>query len=276
MTLDLGLTAACERVERDQWADSCAAAPPNLTEAGDVALARFAGAVAGRAPGIDVLASNRVVGLGMFEPATPAAVDACIDFFRRADVPRFFVQLCPAARPPGIAEWLAARGLRHYNNWQRLHRSTADLPEVPQESPRVTPIGRTEAEVAARIVGAAFGFPPPLVVWAAALVGRPGWRHYLAWEGERPIATAGMFIAGDAAWLGWAATVADARGHGAQTALIVRRVADAAAAGCAHAVVETAEEKPDKPNPSTRNLRRLGFAELYLRPNYIWTREPAA
>jgi hypothetical protein len=53
-------------------------------------------------------------------------------------------------------------------------------------------------------------------------------------------------------------------------------MADAAAAGCRHLAVETAEEKPDKPNPSTRNLRRLGFAGLYLRPNYIWTREPPA
>src|SRR5574341_1190396 len=130
-------------------------------------------------------------------------------------------------------------------------------------------VGDWSSDVCSSDLGAAFGFPPPLVVWSAALVGRPGWRHYLAFDGVRPIATAGMYIAGDAAWLGWAATVDDARGRGAQTALIVRRIADAAAAGCRHLVVETAEEKPDKPNPSTRNLRRLGFTELYLRPNYI-------
>jgi hypothetical protein len=273
---DLELMTICERIERDQWADACAAAPPGLTEAGDVALARFAGAVAGRAPGIDVLAANRVVGLGMFEPATPGAVDACVDFFRRAEVPRFFVQLCPAARPPDLAGWLTARGLRHHNNWQRLYRATAGAPDAPPGGVRVAPIDRTAADVAAGIVGAAFGFPPPLVTWFAELVGRPGWRHYLAFDGDQPVATAGMFVSGDAAWLGWAATASDARGRGAQTALIVRRIADAAAAGCRHLVVETAEDTPEKPNPSTRNLHRLGFADLYLRPNYIWTREPPA
>lgn len=276
MTLDRELAAACERVERDQWADFCEAAPADLTDAGGVGFMRLAGAVAGRTPGIDVLAVNRVVGLGMFEPATPAAVDACIEFYRRADVPRFFVQLCPGARPPGIADWLRARGLRHYNNWVRLHRAAADPLDAQPEAVRVAEIGRPDATVAADILGTAFAFPPPLVEWAAAVVGRPGWRHYLAYDGERPIATAAMFLSADAAWLGLAATADDARGRGAQTALIVRRIHDAAAAGCRHLVAETAEGTADTPRPSTRNLQRLGFTVAYLRPNYIWTREAPA
>lgn len=269
---DVDLMTLCERVERDQWADCCAAAPPGLTDAGDVAAAWIAGAVAGRAPGIDVLAMNRVVGLGMFEPASPESVDACLEFFRQADVPRCFVQVCPAVRPSSLPEWLVARGLRHHNNWMRLHRTTAH-PPAPDGDLRTGAIGRADAGTAAAILGVAFGFPPPLVAWAAALVGRPGWRHYLAYDGERPVATAAMFVAGDAAWLGLAGTAPDARGRGAQSALIARRVSDAAAAGCEHLVVETAEDTPDKPNPSTHNLRRLGFAVSYLRPNYLWTRE---
>lgn len=269
---DAHLVTLCERTDRDQWADCCAAAPPGLTEAGAVRVARIAGAVAGCAPGIDVLAMNRVVGLGMFEPATRAAVDACIEFYRHADVPRFFVQLCPIARPSELPGWLAARGLRHHNNWMRLYRTTADPPPA-DSAVRVVEIGRADSRTAAAIVGAAFGFPPSLVAWVAALVGRPGWRHYLGYDGDRPIATAAMFTGGEAAWFGLAGTAPNARGRGAQRALIARRVADAAAAGCRHLVVETAEDTPEKPNPSTRNLQRCGFTVTYLRPNYIWTRE---
>ena len=275
-TFDLEVAAVCERIEREQWADFCEAAPAELEDAGGVDLMRIAGAVAGRAPGIDVLAANRVVGLGMFEPATAAAVDACIEFFRAAGVPRFFIQVCPAARPQALTDWLAGRGLRHYNNWMRLYRAAEVSPEPPPQGSRIDEIGRAGALAAAGIVSAAFGFPPPVIPWIAALVGRPGWRHYLAYDGERPVGTAAMFVRDGAAWLGWAGTAPDARGQGVQTALIARRIADAAAAGCRHLVAETAEDTPEKPNPSTHNLRRLGFADAYVRPNYIWTREPPA
>jgi hypothetical protein len=35
-------------------------------------------------------------------------------------------------------------------------------------------------------------------------------------------------------------------------------------------IAETAEEKPDKPVASYRNMRRMGFEIAYLRPNYIY------
>jgi hypothetical protein len=57
--------------------------------------------------------------------------------------------------------------------------------------------------------------------------------------------------------------------------LITRRLADAAAAGCTHAVVETAEDKPEKPAPSFRNQLRHGFELCYFRPNYLRVRPTA-
>jgi hypothetical protein len=43
----------------------------------------------------------------------------------------------------------------------------------------------------------------------------------------------------------------------------------ARALGCRMIAVETAADTPEKPNPSTHNLRRLGFELLYERVNWV-------
>ena len=100
-------------------------------------------------------------------------------------------------------------------------------------------------------------------------MGRPGWEHYAAWDGDRLVATGGLFVAGRTAWFGLAATLDSHRGQGAQSALITQRFASARARGCEWIVTETAEQKPEHPAPSYRNLLRLGFTEAYMRDNYV-------
>ena len=104
----------------------------------------------------------------------------------------------------------------------------------------------------------------------SALVGRPGWRCYLAYDGGLPVACAAMFVREGWAWLGVAATLADHRGHGAQKALIARRLADGIAAGVAGFTVETG--RPDAGteanHPSFRNLSGAGFVMAYARVQY--------
>lgn len=268
MTVPPAVAAACELADRLAWADMCRAATGEVAAVCGVSLAEIAGAAVGRAAHVDILAFNRAVGLGMEEPASPDAVDAVTAFFH--DAPRFFVQVSPVARPLALREWLLARGMRHYNDWVKLYRHAREpLRLTPVPGLRVEPIGPAHADTAATIVGDAFGFPDPVRRWIAAVIGRPGWVHYLAYHGDQAIGTAAMYVNGELAWLGWAATRQDARGRGAQTDLIVRRMADAASAGCRWLVGETAMDKPDQPNQSTRNLRRLGFEIAYARPNYI-------
>jgi ribosomal protein S18 acetylase RimI-like enzyme len=84
-----------------------------------------------------------------------------------------------------------------------------------------------------------------------------------------------MYVTGKAAWFGFAATDAAHRRRGAQQALIVRRLKDAASAGCRWVSVETAEDTVTRDAPSFRNLRRLGFEVAYRRPNYLWSRPSA-
>jgi GNAT superfamily N-acetyltransferase len=84
-----------------------------------------------------------------------------------------------------------------------------------------------------------------------------------------------MYARPPAAWLGFAATLPEARGQGAQGALLVERVRRAAALGCPLVTLETGERVPDRPDASYRNILRQGFFELYLRPNFYSPDPPA-
>ncbi len=219
---------------------------------------------------IDTLAFNRIVGLGMGHSATEEQLDDLIAPYRNRGVKRFFVQLCPAAIPDSIPEWLTARGFRHYNNWVKLYRGVEPCPPVETDLD-VRLIGKNEADDFARILVASFEWSRDLEPWVAASIGRPGWRHYMAYDGATPVATAAVFIEGENGWIDFASTLAEYRGRGAQGALVERRIADAAALGCKRLVVETAEDTPERSAPSYRNMRRFGFETAYLRPNYILT-----
>lgn len=46
-------------------------------------------------------------------------------------------------------------------------------------------------------------------------------------------------------------------------------MSDAVALGCEWITVETAEDRPERPASSFRNVRRAGFTLAYLRPNWV-------
>jgi len=81
---------------------------------------------------------------------------------------------------------------------------------------------------------------------------------------------------GDGAWLGWGGTLRSHRGRGIQSAMVARRIEDARAKHCQWLTVETAEDLPERPNPSYRNMERAGFRVLCLRPSHAWTPAPEA
>jgi len=41
--------------------------------------------------------------------------------------------------------------------------------------------------------------------------------------------------------------------------------------GCRHLIVETAEDRPEKPGISCRNVQKMGFEIAHLRPNWLYT-----
>ena len=111
--------------------------------------------------------------------------------------------------------------------------------------------------------------PAAMRPWTAALVGRPGWHAYVAYDGTTPAGAGALFCRGGVAWLGVAATIPAYRRRGVQGALMSRRIADAIAAGCRDIVTETGEAVPGEPNSSYANMLRNGFRVVYSRPNYV-------
>ncbi len=104
-------------------------------------------------------------------------------------------------------------------------------------------------------------------------MGRPGWRQWAAFDGAEPVGErvgfGALFVSGGIGWIGLESTRPTHRGQGIQTALIATRLRAAAELGCRLISVETADDTPEKPNPSTHNLARMGFQVAYKRPNWV-------
>jgi GNAT superfamily N-acetyltransferase len=271
---DNAVARICERIETDV-VEMRHAAPPAITSALGLRVKRIGGLVAVAATGLDILMYNRALSIGSDPPARPEELDETTAFFREAGVPRFMVQVRPGAEPEALAAWLEARGFTRHNYWLRLWRDGAPAPAVATPLP-IRPIPQAEAREFGMLIAEAFGQPEPIVEWSAAFVGQPQWPLIGAYDGSRLAACAGLVVRGEAAWFGFAATRSEYRGRGLQASLIAHRIELARAQGCRHLTVETAADTPEKPNPSTRNLRRLGFRDLYPRQNWVKVLTPPA
>jgi GNAT superfamily N-acetyltransferase len=266
-SLSADLLRQFDLVEARSWSTYYGAASAGVARDLGVAHEWIDGAVATALSEIDVLAYNRVIGLGLERPVSPSTVDQVIAFYRDHRVSRCFVQTHPDA-DPSVSPLLASRGFQHHNNWVKLYRSITSPPRG--DTPlRVDEIGPEHAAAFASIIRRSFEHPDMLEPFLAGAVGQPGYRAYLAFDGDDAIAAASLFTDGEVAQLAFAGTLPDRRGRGAQGALIARRLADAHDAGCAWMISETAEDRVDHRVQSFRNLIQLGFNVAYSRPNYI-------
>ena len=272
LAVPVALAREIERCEAAGWEDMFRAAPRKAAAALGMRLARAGDASVGIVARADVLALNRTLGLGIESPATEGALDRVAAEYARAGVRRFFVQVCPAAAPVALHDWLLYRGFRHHNSWAKLHRGVEPPPEV-QTDLRVERIGGRHAGAFGALFAAAVEWPAGMGRCLAATVGRPGWHHYGVFDGESLVGTGALYVQGPFGWLSFAATLPTHRGRGAQHAVIARRIRDAAALGCTRLVMETAEDRPERRCQSFRNAVGMGFRVAYLRPNHLL--EPA-
>ena len=267
MTAELSAQRLAELIEfgeADAYEDLFRHAPPDL----GLSAVRSGGAVLLIAPSLPVVLFNRVIGLGLRERATEATVEEILTCYRAAGSATFAVQLSPLAAPSDLPPWLHARGLPLYDNWAKVYRAaTPDV--VVRTDLRIERIDRAHAAAFAEVSCTAFGMPAVMQPWLTAGVGQPGWAHYLAFDGEMPVAGGALFVKDEVGWLGIASTLPAHRRRGAQGALMARRIRDAAELGCRWVVTETGEDAPAHPNPSYHNMLRTGFVLAYQRPNYI-------
>ena len=163
---------------------------------------------------------------------------------------------------------LRKRGYEPGYAWMKFSRDTASVRPTRTDL-AVDEIDGNRPEDFARAAVEGFGEPPRVADWLAQLPGRDGWHCFVAHDGQQPAASGALYVHGDLAWLGIAATVPTFRGRGAQTALLATRIRRAAELGCTLLVTETGEQVADRPSGSFRNILRAGFESQYLRPNYV-------
>ena len=263
------LVAELERAELRAWSAVYRNAPATAVTACGIGIHDFPPAAAIWMSKIDFLDCNRVLGLGLSGPPEQKTVQEIIDTYERAMVPRFFVQLAPLVTVGPTITAVTDLGLAHHSNGVRLVRDVTS-PGPSSIEHRVEEIGPELGATFGEILCTGFGWNAALGLAVTAMVGTPGWKFYLAYAHDRPVGTAILVIDGRIGWLGLAATLPEARGHGAQSALIARRILDARTAGCEILSAETEEEGLAQVAPSYRNILRAGFEVGYLRPNYLY------
>lgn len=254
--------------EAEAYADMYQAAPMEFASQVGLRTHRVGSAIVLTMATADILLFNRVLGLGLKEPATEAIMDDIIAHYQGAGVKNFGFQLSPEAQPAELPAWLQARGLAPRDNWAKVSREPAPPPQI-QTALRVEAIGPEHARAFAEVAATAFEMPPFFHPWLETGVGRPGWRHYIGWDGDGAAAIGALFVKDKIGWLGMGATLPSHRGRGGQGAIIAQRIRDAITLGCEWIVTETGEETPETPNPSFHNMVRTGFRLAYARPNYM-------
>ncbi len=216
----------------------------------------------------DSLLQNRVLGLGLDEPATGAVIDTLLAHYR-GQSHGFAVNLSPFALPEGLEQQLTVRGFGTFFHHVKWVRGTEPAP-VTTSALRVERATGAQARAWGELASRLFSSSPAHGTWASRGVGRAGWSHYFACAGDLPVAVAALFVHDGAAWLGGAATLESHRRQGAQSALFARRIGDALQQGAHRLTVETAPDWPDLPGDSLRNAARAGFHPAYERPSWIW------
>ena len=281
-----GLERLLEGIEISQYEDFYQALPRDVGEELGIEVRREGRRLRLTAAGYDHPMFNRIMGIGLNaesggdDPET--VLGRAAEHYESVGVRRWMIQVLPHVEPEGFAETAGRHGIIRLRGWAK-HLGSADQENRSRSELKIVRLG-TEGSAGeggdaslvvdawAEILVQNFGFPDPFLAWLRALRTRERWHLYLALDGDTPVATGALFLSGsDAGPIGqltFGSTLPEYRGRGAQSALVARRVEDARAAGARWVVSETDEELAERPNPSTRNLVRLGLPVAYVRANW--------
>jgi hypothetical protein len=269
---ELTIARAIEAVEREAWLDLFQAAPEDYVHASGLTSRRLGNAAALSDRSVPIVEFNRVFSLGLEEPLSAAELDHAIGWLRSNAAPNWAIQISPAARPNEVTTWLNEHGLVSVGTgWAKFHQAASNAKSAPPPSTlEIRSINKEFAEDFGSVVQAGFGLPASTAPWFSALVGRPGWSTYLAFDGLRPVAAAAMYIKDDWAWMGIDATLANARERGGQSCLIAQRLKDGLSNGVVGFTAETGYPPAgdQAASKSFRNYGKAGFALAYIRQNY--------
>jgi GNAT superfamily N-acetyltransferase len=258
--------SALDRAERRFWRDVWESVPLEVASEHGVELREFGALQVSLVQALPEVAMLNLV-LGATE-ASEADLDYALAWADQHGAAPY-IPVTPGLPGSAPAEaWLRERGFERAYGWMKFVRDPHPPRFPAPPDVEVVELTRDRQEPFGAIAAVGFGLPSWVADFFAHLPGREGWRCYVGRVGGASLACAAMLIEDGVAEFGIAATLEEARGRGCQTALLHRRIGDAAAAGCHTLFVETGERVPGRPSASYRNILRAGFEEAYLRPNW--------
>lgn len=241
-------------------------APVSLRARHGLRVARIGGAYVFMGSGVgESLLLNRVIGLGVFEPLTPGLVNELDGQYVASGIGAYAVELSPVVVTGMAVEELQRMGFVPFKQTTMMHRATAPLPEAASEL-AVRCVGAEYANCFAELCCSVFGFADPLPALLRASFQHSHWQHWLAFDGDVPVAAAiTVHFEDGVAWIGWVCTLASHRGRGAQSALAVAQLRACHERGVHVVTLEAATGTRRRPSQSLQNYLRLGWTSAYDR-----------
>jgi GNAT superfamily N-acetyltransferase len=191
-----------------------------------------------------------------------------LGLYSGAGISRFFLHVLSDNVDDRMEALLVDSGYRRHRGWMKFTRGAGDV--LPATSDlTVRAIDSEHASEFARIAATGFGLRPDSEPILAALSFDPNWHLYMSFDGETPAGTGALYVRDKTGYLDWAATTPEFRRRGSQSAILSTRIAYALAMGCRTIVTMTGEAVPGDPQHSYSNILKSGFAEAYLRENWI-------
>jgi hypothetical protein len=265
-------SAQVENAELNAWLDMYAAAPADFAQRFQLEILHREGVVLTRCAPIPFVHFNCVFNLGVGSPATEKQLDAVLAEYKAANITSFAIYHNPACQPAELPQWFEARGLRHRGGWDRIVRDGAALsgPSIEaSDSYRVEKVAKDTAPEWAGFIDSTYGLPT--APWLLALVGRPGWHHYLLRKELKVVAVRSMYLHSDGmAWLGIDAPVPGlmAPSYELDLRLCRRIVQDGLALGAKHFVADIEAPSAEMNTPAYAGFGSLGFRKLYFRSHH--------
>jgi GNAT superfamily N-acetyltransferase len=280
MTSDIS-PAVLEQTEAESLAEFEDSATPGAKAALGMRELRVGGGVALAVPGDPTGFWSKALGLGFTEPITVQLLEQVIEFFRAQGLSSATLQIAPDALP---RDWAGLCGQLNISPGPLLVKLAGDLgsisgaiaarggvPAYLDAGLRIEEVGTERAREWGSLMWGVFEFPHEhQVEMPVGTVGRPGWQAFAVFSGDAMVAAANLRTAGRVGHLFGGTTLPEARGRGAQSALIAARAVAARAAGCDWLIGETTAEGPGERNSSLHNMARFGLSVRYAKRNWIW------
>jgi hypothetical protein len=264
-----GFAQQIEQTEIQAWVDLYAAMPAGFAKEFKAEIVQLGQVTLTRCPEIAFGEFNRVMGLGVFEPATESQLEAVFTSYREVGVKRFLIHHIPACQPTALRNWLEAQKPAAVMGWERIVRDGSPLEPIPDD-PAIERVTTSNANEWANFIDAAYRMPTK--PWLLELVGRPGWHHYLLRE-DAVVAVRSMRINPDGtAWFGIEAPVPGimAPSFALDARLCQTMVSDGLKLGAKLFVADIEKPSTKMDTPAYQDFAHLGFTRPYFRSNLVF------